>query len=411
MADEETKSQGDGPLGVRIASILKWIEFLGNQKNPTLTEKIARWSAQAHFLIENIKYSEALLLPADLIAELDNSILQSTQALKEFETNKSEASLDLAIKEMEASIRKLPIRLKPNYKATSQSIFDALSEISATQIESLRALSDELKAELASLREEASSVRGSLKRTQDKLDNEIVSVEERFNSSQTSRSERFEESIQTHARRISDVITELTDKNTEQLQSSSDALTDHVLESQKSLDEILLDSEDKHQTILKLYQLVGRDTQIGGFQSNADKENRAAIVWDTIGIITLAFAIAILVGPSIVHFFDEPTNEINWINVLVRVPISTILLSLPAYALNEARKHKRNAQRDRDLQLQIGALDPYLSSLPKPVQDSIRAVLTPRYFIGRNAEQMEASLFQGALDFLKSANPTPDQEK
>ena len=74
------------------------------------------------------------------------------------------------------------------------------------------------------------------------------------------------------------------------------------------------------------------------------------------------------------------------------------MLLLPAfYAIKESAKHRDAANRIQRIELELAALEPFISGLDEAKQKEIKANLTPKYF----------GLEHGAIESGKDSVPLP----
>ena len=72
--------------------------------------------------------------------------------------------------------------------------------------------------------------------------------------------------------------------------------------------------------------------------------------------------IAVFLGVSI--YFDYQTNHsFNWLDILLRVPISFVFYAPALYLAMEAKKRHNRQIELRDLEIKISAIDPYLKNI------------------------------------------------
>ena len=123
----------------------------------------------------------------------------------------------------------------------------------------------------------------------------------------------------------------------------------------------------------------------------------AANFWDIIVFASMICGLAILIGPSLITYARDGFSELDWTQILSRIPISAVVFAPAGYAGAQARRQKKILDNSKQRQLQLEALGPYLSKLPKQSQEHIRAILTPRFFSSNQDEKFTIEELKSVL--------------
>lgn len=217
------------------------------------------------------------------------------------------------------------------------------------------------------------------------------------------------------------------DKTKEEMETDSKAERDSISEKYNTdfstrlsnftqlLNEKTDDVTEKHEAILKLYDIVTGDGIAGGYQSAADTEESSADSWRTIAMCSF-IAAALWTGLKFWLYWCEQKTTIapippDWTAIISATSLTVILLSIAAYAASQSRLHRINQQQMKWFSLEIAALGPYIRSLEPEEQRKLRIDLAHRLFaqdrvtIGKRSVQIDKNVFDSLINLIpKVAN-------
>lgn len=138
----------------------------------------------------------------------------------------------------------------------------------------------------------------------------------------------------------------------------------------------------------RIVQVVGNTGITGNYQKIAVTEGKQANFWRW---VTVAFFI-VGVGIAVVTFWKflhEPFSpETAW-SALIRL-VYAVAITAPAwYSAKESARHRTNADRARQTELELASLGPFIELMPEEKKNEIREELTKRYF-GNQAQEHTA---------------------
>lgn len=178
-------------------------------------------------------------------------------------------------------------------------------------------------------------------------------------------------------------ISELGIKFTEELSGRKDS-ADTIL---KDIKEI----EDQARTIL---QIVGNIGVTGNYQKRSEEECGQANLfrWITVAI----FAVGILFVA--INLLKNISGSIDLQTLIIRFAIA-VSITIPAfYTARESARHRSNADRAKQTELELVSLSPFLQNLPEEEREKLISQLTPQYF-GKSIESHEIT---SPVDFNKA---------
>lgn len=144
----------------------------------------------------------------------------------------------------------------------------------------------------------------------------------------------------------------------------------------KNLIQSIESSRDKAALIL---QVVGNIGVTGNYQRIAEIEGAKADMWRwiTVGVFGVGIALA---GCTFIKFWNQPITPEIALSAFIRL-LYAIVITTPAwYAAKESARHRSNADRARQTELELASLGPFIELMDEDKKSSIREELIKTYF-------------------------------
>lgn len=142
-------------------------------------------------------------------------------------------------------------------------------------------------------------------------------------------------------------------------------------------------------------QVVGEKGVTSSYQRIANREGAEADRWRWITIVIFACGIA-TAAATFIKFLkaDALSAETAW-SVVIRL-LFAIAITAPAwYTARESARHRTNADRARQTELELAAIGPFIELMPEEKKIQIRENLTSSYF----GKAVEPHIASHPLDF------------
>lgn len=149
------------------------------------------------------------------------------------------------------------------------------------------------------------------------------------------------------------------------------------------LDSLLTSQEQAAQIV----QVVGNTGITGNYQKIANTEGGQANTWRWITITFFGAGIAIAAA-TFWKFWHEPFSPENAWSVLIRLMYAMAITSPAWYTAKESARHRSNADRARQTELELASLGPFIELMPEEKKHQIREELTKRYFGNQVSEHI-----------------------
>jgi len=275
--------------------------------------------------------------------------------------------------------------------------------------EELSAAINKLIAAEKTTRQKFSELSSSIDQKRSEIDALASEWQSQFSTAQDSRSQEYNRWRETISSENSAKVSSAIDGYKKSLEESKDELNEKITQ-------ILKDGQEKHQSILELYQLTAGDSVAAGYLSSANSEKEQADNWRLISVSFIvltvawmlfayfntttdkAYSLTPLKVPSAQVIKDsapaetnEPTSQaviqepsistsFPWFRLLVTFSLSGVLLWGSAYAAQQSTKHRNNEKRTRWFALEVKAIDPFISSLSEDQRNQLKRQLSEKIF-------------------------------
>lgn len=159
----------------------------------------------------------------------------------------------------------------------------------------------------------------------------------------------------------------------------------------------------------RIVQVVGNICVTGNYQRIATSEGESANFWRWVTVAIFGTGIAIAMA-TFYKFWHEPFSQDTAISVLIRLFYAIVITSPAIYTARESARHRTNADRARQTELELASIGPFIELLPEDSKVAIRTGLTSSYF-GRTTEAhtvsspLDPEHFKNLVEVLKAVNP------
>ena len=334
---------------------------------------------------DTLDQTPAVLASTSALANLHSHIQAPLSELTAFISNKNPGHIVNAASQLEQNVLPLLWGLPSQRPATSDSTLPALlhrqAEVAAETIRQLVEAKNQLSTALTTATTDAEALRVRLEAMNEAAAKDRAEAAATVANLQKAYAEKEIERAAAFDREISGF------KDTF---SKAQAETDSVA-SQK-----LVDLDKQRERAAQIVQVVGNIGVTGNYQRIANSESGQANSWRwiTIGVFATGIAVA---GTTFVKFLDQPLSTENLWSVLVRL-LYAIAITAPAwYTARESARHRTNADRARQTELELASIGPFIELMPEPKKIEIKEALTKSYF-GRPIDEHR---IQTPLDALQ----------
>ncbi|WP_440881132.1 hypothetical protein [Tenacibaculum sp. C7A-26P2] len=134
------------------------------------------------------------------------------------------------------------------------------------------------------------------------------------------------------------------------------------------------DIQGEYEKAKQIVGLLANDSVTGNYKNEADRHRKIANNFRCLAIIIMSLS------SFIVAYIILTSNNIDWTKSLIRL-LGVAILSYPvSYSIRESNKHRKLEVFNRNAELELTALDPFIESLNETEKLSIKKTLAEKYF-------------------------------
>ena len=326
--------------------------------------------AMAHVMQSLLQSTPAELTSAPGLSNLTAHLQSPLGELNSFIANKNPQHIVNAASQFEQNILPIAWSFGPqlqNLPPDSLSrLFEAQARASDQAIKQLTVQRDTLAASLQELtnrvNEQSLRVEGLQEgsaRERAEAAATVAKLEQQFAEKETERASAF----------------------SERLKELGDAFTDYDAQRRVDAQALMTDLERQRTEAARIVGVVGNTGITGNYQKIAMSEAQQADSWRgiTIGFFGVGVILAIV---TFVTFLEHSADPFS---VVIRLLFALGITAPAWYTARESARHRTNADRARQTELELASLGPFIELLPEAKKDEIRAKMTDLYF-GKGVE-------------------------
>lgn len=369
----------------------------------------------AKFIRAFLSDIDPLLVPLAHLSNAHGQVQQARNQLNNFLSNRNVAHLTEANNHLDnvlsylgsiprsdkvASIQELG-EAASGYKKSVGGMIRSLEKQLAGVVEeknSLQAKLQELAAEVTAQKQRADNVIAQMQQqfsaAQEARQSEATNFEakrsDEFDSAEKERAEESEQALIAQINSFSDFLVASKAQHAalrEDLSSNSKDLIS-VLETQKSHAE-------------KVVGIISTEAVAHGYGTTANEEQKAAKSWRIVAVVALV--VWILVG--LIFFGLTYDKELSLSALARQFLISTPFVLLAGFAALQVSKHQRAERINRQQELEIAAIDPYLATFDDETRKEVKRGLAEKLFGQREIDPAKGdskNILETVSDTLKT---------
>jgi len=370
MSPSEYASHPLRNLLKRVAELANSTEFtdpdlLADEANASVLEATFAIVSTVQSMLDR---SPALLVSGHGLTQLQNAFQSIFNELSSYQSNKKPGHLQNAKAQVEQSVLSQLWALGPSPQAVDNSpLVDVVNQATKAARDAIKQLTtqrDALKAHQAALTQQVQDAQARLESLTESVSKQRAEAASVVAVVQQMYAEKEAERITAFSTMLQELRSEFT-----KLQTDSEKTQAARLESLKT-------SQEQASQIV---QVVGNTGITGNYQKIANAEGKQANNWRRMTVFFFASGIVIAVA-TFLKFWHEPFSpETAW-SVLIRLMYAVAITAPAWYTAKESARHRSNADRARQTELELASLGPFIELMPEEKKHQIREELTKRYF-------------------------------
>lgn len=367
----------DHVLFQRLNSIEE-ILFNEDSKRKISIEKLSFFQTTFSFINQRINLTLPELVQLAEMDGLSSELNSGVTYLNNFIENENESYLNNAISHFNAAISKsknLPIPVNDDNFDFSRKVASFENTL-VSKYRDLKEEKKELEKDVAKLKNELVTYQNNIQELIERIkgkNEEIENLSSRFESN-------FEDVKNRHNQQFSTALKSYSaevKQSKEQFRKEFDELKENT--NNETLD-LVSNLETKYDEARTLVGLIANVGITGNYQNIANDHKKDANRWRWVAVAFMAaFSIILLIT-----IWNLNVNGLAWQQALVRV-IAAISLSYPAtYAARESSKHRKLETINRNAELELASINPFIEDLELETKQRIKGELVEKYFGNHN---------------------------
>jgi hypothetical protein len=358
---------------------------------------------------------DPLLVPLALLGNAHGQVQQARNQLNNFASNRNVAHLTEANNHIDNVLSYLGSMPRLEKIASAQELGEAASSYKKT----VGGLVRSLEKQLAGVVEEKNSLQAKLQELtaevtvqKQRADNVITQMQEQFSAAQQARqseatnleakrSDEFDATEEARAEESEKALIAQKNSFSEFLETSKEqhtALREGLATNSKSLI-AALETQKAHAE--KVVGIISTEAVAHGYGKTANEERDAAKLWRWIAVGALVCWII----AGVVFFALTYEKELSLSALARQFLISTPFVLLAGFAALQVSKHQRAERINRQQELEIAAIDPYLATFDDATRKEVKRGLAEKLFGQREIDPAKGdskNLLETVSDTLKT---------
>lgn len=351
-------------------------EILANDdvKEKIDLEKLSFFQTVFSYINQRVKLTIPDLVQQAELDSLSDELNGGISQINSFLGNNNVGHLNNATNNLNAAINRIKNFPIPVAKADfnfSRKIAD-FEKTAKSKYKSLEKEKDELKSEIEKFRTDLSAKEIEIQRLlkliegkESEIQNLNSTFQTNFNNIKSEHNQNFENDKKAYRAEI--------DK-------AKDSFRYEIDELKKNIDtdttKIISQLNTKLTEAKKLVNLIGNVGVTGNYQNIANDHKNSANFWRVMAIIFMSVFSGLIVWTII----DLSADGFDWTKSLIRL-VAAAALSYPAtYAARESSKHRKLETINRNAELELASINPFIEGLTDDKKQIIKEKLVEKYF-------------------------------
>lgn len=238
---------------------------------------------------------------------------------------------------------------------------------------------------VADLTTSEQKLRDQLEEIDQETREKITNWDENLSALKNQINELVESQMEVFAATLETSATAMQDSTENGIKAFEERVTTLIDTEKNKLDELWKHLEKKKSEVEELAGSVSITSMAGFYKGIADREKSSENLWKWISTIVFV----LLIGVTSYNAYSN-TDDFTWAKFAPKIPVSIAFGSFLAFCLRQLTVHRKHERYNRQTQLELSALEPYITTLGPEVSKDIKSKLAEKLF-GRADQMMGVS--------------------
>ncbi|MCY8042156.1 hypothetical protein MOB71_08280 [Bacillus spizizenii] len=382
-------------LKIILEDLLSDEDFIANLDERS-TELINRTKLIIDYIDNNLNSSDSMLLRETHLTNIRAQIINIKNWLgnKEFFNNEqNRINLDNTLDRLLDVSIYIPLITKNNLESIKEAATSFRRSIGIQkanlekEVNDLKYFSREVQSELTSCQNESEAFRNKIDEKMSNMESRLDELHQNYLEKENERNDKFISQKSEFKEKFEEFISEWNNTTKEKLDESKDEFDDLYSNLQQGQDQFLTETQEKlleYDEILKEHQrsveelvgIISTNTISGHHKEVADKAEKSKKIWQFVTVVSFAATIFF----SVFALFFNKVTELSWPNLVAKILVIGSLGSLTAYTARQAKINQEVEFKNRQLEVELKTLNPYIANFDSEEQENLKKVLFPKIF-------------------------------
>lgn len=337
------------------------------------------------FITDRLKLTIPVLVQEAELSALASEIEAGTVQINTFLGNNNAGHITNAINNFNSAInrvRTFPMPLSKGefdfskviavFQKNIDDSYKAIDAQNKTTQESLLKIQQDLEsknAQIVALQQQLAAKETEIQNVLTNYNTEFENIKTNNNNTFEAEKKKFNDNIETDRKTFKELIA--TDKT-----AYKEEYERQKAELEKQTTETVSNLQTKLEEAKRIVDIVGNIGVTGNYQKIAEQHKKSANIFR---LIALAFMI-VMSALLIYSIIELGNSDFNLYKSLVRILAAAVLTYPAVYASRESTKHRNLETQNRNLELELASIGPFIELLPEDKKQKIKEELVSKYF-------------------------------
>lgn len=337
------------------------------------------------FITDRLKLTISVLVQETELANLASEIEQGTVQINSFLGNENIGHITNAINNFNSAInrvRNFPMPLSKGdfdfskviaiFQKTVDESYKTIDAQNKKLQESLALTQQDLdskNAQIVALQQQMTTKEAEIQNVLANYNTEFESIKTNNNSIFEAEKKKFNDNIEADRKTFKELIDTDKEAYKKEYEKQKSDLETQTTETIKNL-------QAKLEEAKKIVNIVGNVGITGNYQNIAEQHKKSANFFRW---IALCFMV-VMSGLLIYSIIELGSSDFNLYKSLVRILAASVLTYPAIYASRESTKHRNLETQNRNLELELASIGPFIELLPEEKKEAIKEELVKKYF-------------------------------
>ncbi|WHF51879.1 hypothetical protein QGN23_01045 [Chryseobacterium gotjawalense] len=356
-----------------------------NAKEKIGIENFSFFETAYLFINDRLKLTIPILVQETELASLASEIEAGTVQVNTYLGNNNAGHIANAINNFNSAlnrIRSFPMPLSKgdfdfskviaNFQKTVEEAYKTIEADNKKLQEDLKTIQEDLEeknTQISTLQQQLANKEVEIQNVLNNYNTEFETIKTNNSSTFEAEKKKFNDNIEADRKTFIELIDTDKEAYKKEYEKQKSDLESQTAETIKGL-------QSKLEEAKKIVNIVGNVGVTGNYQKIAEQHKNSAnfFRWVALGFMV------IMSGLLIYSIIELSSADFNLYKSLVRILAASVLTYPAIYASRESTKHRNLETQNRNLELELASIGPFIELLPEAKKETIKEELVKKYF-------------------------------